>query len=241
MACGHKGVGRLTETTQILEEILKFRPAKAKRALVTLGGVRESLDGVRFVTNFSTGVTGLEICESLKKDFNVTAVGAEEAFYKRDLFGVNKLRFLSSQNLSELLERELSQKHYDLIVHAAAVSDFVPKDRIAKKISSDQNFNIDWKKNPKILDRLREWSQNKEVKIVSFKLTHNQTWEEKSQKIQNQLKDKKSDFVVHNELSFVDEKKHDYKIWKAEKSQPFAKGETKKQLAEDILNIGLQI
>lgn len=234
MACGHVGVGRLKESSQILDAVLKTARFK-KTVLVTLGGTSEGIDGVRKITNFSTGQTGIQLCEFLKKTCKVTAIGSFDALKGAEgLEGVYVQSFQSSAELARLLKQELLNNEYDLVVHAAAVSDFLPIIKRNKKISSDDEFKIEFEKAPKILNEIKNWSLNKSLKVVSFKLTHNQSPEVVFQKIQNQLKDKKSDFVVHNELSKIHLDTHEYSIWEPGNDEPTLQGATKEKMARDI-------
>ncbi len=242
MACGHEGVGRLPEVSGILNEILmvekQIKP-KAKKVLISFGGTTEDIDGVRQISNFSSGRTGLEICKKLKLKSELTALGSVAALKGAEgLEGVNVKSFLSSSDLSNQLKALLSDDDYDLIIHAAAVSDFIPKNKISKKVSSSEDFKIEFVKAPKILDSLKGWSKNKEVKIVSFKLTHNQSPEEILEKIYKQFEKSESDFIIHNELGEITEEQHMYEIWKRDAKTPFDMGRTKSNMAESISRIG---
>jgi len=239
MACGHIGTGRLNEVDQILEEVYKkLNSKKTLRALVTFGGTEEKIDGVRSISNFSTGKTGVEICNALNKDFFVTALGSERSnLLASTLWGVEKLKFKSSKDLESLLYQKISADSYDLIVHAAAVSDFLPKLASDKKISSDDEFKIEWSKAPKILDKIKEFSKNKKVKLVSFKLTHNQSEGLVKEKILKQLEGV-SDYVIHNELGSITTSEHPYAIWDAETKKSIKQGLTKQEMAEDIVKLG---
>ncbi len=232
MACGHTGKGRLNDPSFILDAVLKHKRFE-KSVLVTLGGTSESIDGVRMITNFSTGRTGIEVARALKKKFNVTALASQNAIKGVEgLEGVKLIPYLSFDELSSKLQKELREQSYDMIVHAAAVSDFLPKQTSDAKISSSDEFKIEFKKAPKILDSLKSWSKNKNIRVVSFKLTHNQEENEVLNKIQNQFLNKKSDFVIHNELSSVNAYEHKYTLWKD--SNALAKGESKEELVKDL-------
>jgi hypothetical protein len=69
---------------------------------------------------------------------------------------------------------------------------------------------------------------------VSFKLTHNQSEDVILTKIKNQLKDNKSDFVVHNELQNITLSSHEYSIWGAGSEKAAFTGMTKENMAKDI-------
>jgi len=237
MACGHMGVGRLNEVDQILDQIYKSQNKKL-RALITFGGTTEQIDGVRSIGNFSTGKTGIEIARVLKKDFEVTALGSAQALSHADsMWGTEKLSFQSSEDLSNLIFDKISSEHFDFIVHAAAVSDFIPKIESEGKISSEGDFEIKWSKAAKILEQIREVSKNKNVKILSFKLTHKQSDEVVAAKISKQLEGV-SDYVVHNELTSIAETSHPHTIWKKNEKSPLKTGKTKLEMARAIAEIG---
>ena len=72
LACGEIGPGRLAEPDVILAELLGrlgravAEPAHGRRILVTAGGTKAPIDGVRAITNTSTGATGAAIAEHLR-------------------------------------------------------------------------------------------------------------------------------------------------------------------------------
>src|SRR5882672_989344 len=67
MACGETGEGRLAEPAEIVAavEAAVARPARRLRVLVTSGGTAEPADGVRVLTNTSTGHTGAGLAAHL--------------------------------------------------------------------------------------------------------------------------------------------------------------------------------
>ena len=238
MACGHTGLGRLKESSYILDQILLF-DKKPLNALVTFGGTTEDIDGVRSITNFSTGATGVQICKAMRAKFNVTALGSEKALsLSEGLEGIQKLSYKSHSDLEESLFSEIKNRHYDIVVHAAAVSDFLPIKTGDKKISSSEDFEIKWTKASKILNKIKEFSKNKSCKVVSFKLTHNQSELDVAQKIISQFERSASDFLVHNELSEIKGGSHPFKIWKKDSTEFYTKGESKTDLAQSLIEIG---
>ncbi|MEG1609419.1 MAG: bifunctional phosphopantothenoylcysteine decarboxylase/phosphopantothenate--cysteine ligase CoaBC, partial [Clostridia bacterium] len=63
LACGDVGKGKLAEPIQIVEKaidtLLPCQDYVGKNVLITAGGTQESIDGVRFITNRSSGKMGL--------------------------------------------------------------------------------------------------------------------------------------------------------------------------------------
>lgn len=228
MACGDYGVGRLWEPYDIIKFILQFE-SKSKSALVTLGGTTESIDGVRNISNFSTGTTGKSIIKTLSKKFNVTALtsqGIEPLIEAK-----NQIMFNSSDDLEKAILEEIAQKNYDLIVHLAAVSDFVPDKIRNKKISSEESkLTMTFKKRTKILNMIKGFSKDKGVKIVSFKLTHNEENSTISEKIKKQFTESDSDLIIQNSLNSSRGHVHEFNAWAKDKSEPVYKGSSKSDL-----------
>lgn len=236
LACGHMGKGRLWEPENILEEISRY-DKKEKTVVVTFGGTSENIDGVRAITNFSTGKTGIEICKGLSKKFRLIALLPKSLFEKsKGLEFCEKIFFTSSDSLRESLFEVLSKEDVDFVFHSAAVSDFIPEKQSDKKISSQVDLILSFKKNPKILNEIKEKSKNKNLKLISFKLTHNNLEEEIKNKIQNQLCKSGSDFVVHNKLSNINQGQHIYVVYN-KNFEAILRGKSKENLVKDLEKI----
>lgn len=210
-ACGEVGEGRLAEPEEIVAavEARLATPARRLRVLVTSGGTSESIDGVRVLTNLSTGETGAMIADAL-------AAGGHEVLHLR---AANATRarhvaaertFTSFGDLDEGLGEALGEADFDAVVHAAAVSDFTvaavevnglsfaPGDR---KLRSDVAPVLRLTPNPKLVASLRSRSRNPAIQVVAFKLTNGASEEERTVAIKGLLANGQADFVVHNDLS----------------------------------------
>lgn len=207
LACGEVGGGRLLEPDAIVE-FLGASLTPRGHILVTSGATREPIDGVRFISNVSTGRTGAELVDLLAaRGWAVTAFHGEGAIQPTK--HVKKLSFTSFSHLNELLRMELSARDYTAVIHCAAVSDYsVTKigDERANhqqfKISSDQELTLHLKPNFKILPRLKEYSRNKSVRVIGFKMTLNAGEIDLRQQA-NALLNEHVDAVVANDWSQV--------------------------------------
>ncbi len=174
LACGEEGSGRLLEPDQILAKIV---PEPKGHILVTAGATREPIDGIRFLSNVSTGQTGARIADKMSQ------LGWQVTF----LHGLGSqlptlaetIAYGSFVELNELLQEQLASRSFSGVIHAAAVSDFSVAEvnggeaDSSSKLGSDRELTLKLKKNFKILPRLKEYSRNKEIKVVGFKLTLN--------------------------------------------------------------------
>lgn len=173
LACGEIGAGRLLEPEEILKIIL---PQSKGRVLVTGGATRESIDGIRFLSNVSTGQTAAKLADEFSKNgFEVTYLhGAQAAMPSHS---VKSLLFSNTQNLQDLLHGELARHDYVGVVHAAAVSDYTidhvngSEPDSSVKLTSDNDLSLTLRPTTKILPKLREFSKNKKIHVIGFKLT----------------------------------------------------------------------
>lgn len=218
LACGESGEGRLLEPDVLFSEIenrLAPKTAHPKRVLVTAGGTREPIDGVRAITNFSSGRTGVGIAERFARDGHhvllVRAVDAEKASRAYDR--LQERTFATFADLRRVLRDELGKVDYDMVVHAAAVSDFSVDSIQAgdielaagqAKIDSSESLLLRLKRNPKIVDELRSYSRHQGVTIVAFKLTNRANAEERFLAVHKLAAHARPDFIVQNDLSEID-------------------------------------
>lgn len=213
LACGEVGWGRLLEPQMITDEVEKYlgqrQFAKAPeskikkppfKVLVTSGGTQEALDPVRVITNKSTGATGAVLTDILTElGLDVTYLHGQSAQLPEA--PCNKVSFTSFAQLQSQLQNLLSTSHYKAVIHLAAVSDFSPVETKASKISSDQELVLKFKRNPKLVDQLREMARNPKLKVIAFKLTANATPEEEFAAAGKLLSHSNADLVVQNDAS----------------------------------------
>ena len=167
-------------------------PLVGRRVLVTAGGTHEPLDSVRFIGNRSSGKMGLALArEALRRGAEVTVVAAnigrrEPGVAWRDVSTVRELR-------DEVL-REAGEA--DVLVMAAAVSDFTPAAPAEEKIRRSSGVrSIELAPTPDVLQAVRE--QNPGLFMVGFAATHGDPASDAREKLEK----KGADIVVGNDIS----------------------------------------
>jgi phosphopantothenoylcysteine decarboxylase/phosphopantothenate--cysteine ligase len=211
-ACGEIGAGRLAEPTGIVRavEAALARPVRRLRVLVTSGGTAEPIDGVRVLTNTSTGSTGAGLAAHLARcGHEVVLLRARTAVPAEP--GAREEFFSSFADLDAALTRLLAGEHFDAVIHAAAVGDFgieaVVTDAGARppgdaKLESDSGpVRLQLRPQPKILDTLRARSRNPRLVVVAFKLTAGAGSAGSRASVSSLLARSGADFVVHNDLA----------------------------------------
>lgn len=122
--------------------------------LVTAGPTREKIDPVRFISNYSTGAFGYEIASlAARRGFKTTLVSGPTALQRPK--GVRFIGVESAEELRKAVSGEF--KKHDLIIMAAAVSDWrvkKPAGRKLKRLGGKVVLVLD--ENPDILGEIGE-------------------------------------------------------------------------------------
>lgn len=218
LACGESGSGRMLEPEELIQEIESrlvvngAAPRSRKRILLTSGGTRESIDGVRFITNFSTGRTGsLLAYEFALRGHEITLLHSEGAVLPAQHPSIKLKKFRSFEDLESALLEELSQNHYDFVFHAAAVSDYSVDSveaggrrlDISTKIDSTSDISIKLKSNPKLIDQIRRHSRNQDVRVIAFKLTNTRSPLDRARSVVKLASRSQPDWIIHNDLNEI--------------------------------------
>ena len=232
LACGEQGEGRMLEPLEILQTVERLltvdRNVSGQRVLITAGGTREPIDSVRYIGNMSSGRTASRLADALiTAGHEVSWLGADSAVTPERPCDMS--RFRSFDDLASQLQSLLATNDYDVVIHAAAVSDFSVasvqdeeaglQKSTSGKLSSDSELLLRLKPNPKLLDRIRTWSGNPEVRVIGFKLTDTEDLQQRVSAVKKQFDHSKVDAVVHNDLTDISDKKHPFRLYTSEQLQ----------------------
>ena len=158
LACGVTGPGRLPEPQQIVEFIDAFFAKKdgdmvGMKVLVTAAGTREPIDPVRFVGNRSSGKMGYAIAQAAaQRGAEVLLVTGPSALEIPP--NVNGVKVESTNEMLEACME--AYEKMDVVIKAAAVADYRPRDVADQKIKkkTDDALTVVMDKNPDILKEL---------------------------------------------------------------------------------------
>ncbi len=217
LACGDTGRGKLLEPDEIYEYILlalnqkNTEPAKRLKVLVTSGGTKENIDGIRFISNLSTGKTAASITDYFsRRGHNVTYLHTFDAAAPKS--NCVNAEYMTFSELNALMKNILGKENFDVVIHLAAVSDYSLDSvetgdqklvaPLEEKIDSEsEKLVLNLKKNSKIIDSLKSYSKNKNLKVVGFKLTNNADEQTKVSMVQKLVDHSNCDYVVLNDKS----------------------------------------
>lgn len=158
LACGDTGSGKMPEPEVLFQYIEKAvareKDMSGRKVLVTAGATRESMDPVRFITNHSSGKMGFAIAkECMLRGADVTLVKAATAA-AAPMF-VNVVPVESAADMFEAVT--LRSDEMDIIIKAAAVSDYTPASVSDQKVKKkDGDLSIPMKRTQDILKYLGE-------------------------------------------------------------------------------------
>ena len=248
LACGDIGEGKLLEPDLIFGHIcnhLNRIGSSEQKVLITGGGTIENIDGMRNISNMSSGRTAIKIAEHYYiNGADVTLLLSESAINPQ--YDLNITRYNSFQSLKGLLQSELTSKKYDVVIHVAAVSDYSPtgievngeemKLPLEKKLeSSADSFKVILSKNIKLVNNIKSWSLNADMKLIAFKLLDEQDDKRKDEELKKLFTNSEADVIVFNALSNRNkEVQQSYEIINVSRENQSA--ETVDDLAEELYN-----
>jgi phosphopantothenoylcysteine decarboxylase / phosphopantothenate---cysteine ligase len=170
-------------------------PMSGLKVLVTAGGTQEPMDSVRFIGNRSSGKMGLAVArEALRLGAEVTVVAAniEGAEPGTEWVAVETVEQLQA----EVLRRAAA---VDVLVMAAAVSDFAPASPVKEKIRRGEgSLNLELEATADVLKAVRE--RYPDLFVVGFAATHGDPVADAREK----LGSKGVNLVVGNDISRAD-------------------------------------
>lgn len=143
LACGDTGAGKMPEPETLFAyieaELAHEKDLAGKRVLVTAGATQEALDPVRYLTNHSTGKMGYALAKAaMLRGAQVTLVSGQTNL--EPPLSVDVVPIVSAQDMYEAVERRFDDT--DLLIMAAAVADYRPKEYVDQKIKKKAGGNV---------------------------------------------------------------------------------------------------
>ena len=196
LASGLSGKGRLLETPELLGHIAlvlgRNGDLAGRSVVVSAGGTQEAIDPVRIITNRSSGKMGYAIAEAARdRGARVTLVTAPTAL--DDPTGV-EIRHASS--VAEMRDAVLGAcAGADILVMAAAVSDYRPAEVAAQKIKKEADGD------GMVLQLLKNEDFFKEVPADVLRIGFAAETESLVSNAQAKLRDKSLDLIAANDVT----------------------------------------
>ncbi|MEA3438652.1 MAG: bifunctional phosphopantothenoylcysteine decarboxylase/phosphopantothenate--cysteine ligase CoaBC [Chloroflexota bacterium] len=201
LASGMVGKGRMLEPLDIFGHVrlilAQGGPLAGRKVVVTAGGTREPIDPVRAITNRSSGKQGYALAQAaLDLGAEVTLISGSvclEAPVGAEQVDVNSVHEMLDAVLEEIPKA-------DILIMAAAVTDFRPTSPAAEKIKKDTGVpRIQLEAAPDILVEVAHYKERNGWPQVSVGFAA-----ESQDLIENarvKLENKKLDMIVANDIS----------------------------------------
>lgn len=220
------GPGRLPEVEEILEFVTNRLLLSGKKVLVTAGGTREPIDSVRFLGNSSSGKQGIEVAKAARDaGADVTLIAANVS--------VPLPKGVKVENVSTVAEMSAAMKPgFDVLVMAAAVSDFHVANRTDGKLPSKVIPNLVLGENPDLVARYS--SDNPDTLVCGFALEDAQG-PELSFRAKQKLGRKGLNMIVANSLSALSSDSNEVLVVDATGEQAFSG--SKREIAQALIRL----
>mgnify|MGYP000400264883 CR=1 FL=1 len=197
LACGYTGKGRLPAPKRFVEEVkreLAKKDLNNKKVIITAGPTRESLDPVRFLTNHSSGKMGYALAKAASyRGAEVKLISGPSEL--ETPLGVDLTRIETAEELKEEVFNEF--ENADIIIMAAAVSDYRPQEVSSQKIKkSDGDLVLKLERTTDILAELGKIKKPSQLLIGFAAETENLL-----ENAQKKLREKQADYIIANDIS----------------------------------------
>jgi phosphopantothenoylcysteine decarboxylase / phosphopantothenate---cysteine ligase len=162
LACGWEGAGRLPDPDRIVSEVqmlLTPHDLTGINILITSGPTCEDIDPVRYITNRSTGKMGAAIVDAAcLRGARVKVISGPVGIDYPPWATVIDAR--SAKEMLEAVEENLADS--DVLIMAAAVADYTPKNYSRSKIKKGEKMpNIEMTSTLDILSTIRSLKESR--------------------------------------------------------------------------------
>ncbi len=188
---------RSQDKNETQDSELRTQDLKGERLLITVGGTREAIDPVRFISNHSSGKMGFALAErARRRGARVTIVCGAATIEPPE--NINIIRAASALEMHEAVMNELPES--TIFIGAAAVADYRPKNIAAEKIKKNgETLTLELEKTADILADVSK-NRHENLLVVGFAAETENVLENARSKMNR----KNLDLIVANDVSKKD-------------------------------------
>jgi phosphopantothenoylcysteine decarboxylase/phosphopantothenate--cysteine ligase len=206
LACKTVGTGKLEDVENIAAQAIAlldsgFKIQKSKpdlsgeNILLTVGGTREAIDPIRFISNHSSGKMGFALAENARRrGAKVTVVCGSVSEQPPE--NVEIIKAVSAEEMFQAVMKELPKA--TVFIGTAAVADYRPKNPAKSKIKKNEQevLVLELEKTKDILANVSK-NRHESLIVVGFAAETNDVVNYAKSK----LKQKNLDMIVANDVS----------------------------------------
>jgi phosphopantothenoylcysteine decarboxylase/phosphopantothenate--cysteine ligase len=199
-----EGKAKVPQTSEVIFEVLDLLTPKTlagSNVIVTGGPTREFIDNVRFISNASSGKTGIEIATEafLHGAETLLITGPSKEWIPRK---ISVHAVVSTQDMIDVTLKALKKQSTAKIVLSAAMADFTLDSQLTGKIKSGQNLSLTLVPTKKLSDLIKP--QYPKSTLILFKAEWDVTKEELIERAKLKLAHCDGDAIIANDLSQTD-------------------------------------
>lgn len=181
--------------SEIVERVIwtiGTRDLDKKKLLIIAGSTVEQIDDIRYITNKSTGKTGVELAKNAYERGADVKLWMGRCEVQLPQF-ISIRRFESSKELMGMID----EIDHDIVVIPAAISDYSVDKQKGKIPSGKEELSLKLKQNPKIIEHIRD----KCGCLVGFKAEFDIKENELVDKAKKRMEELGLELMVANDLS----------------------------------------
>lgn len=195
LACGDIGRGRMEEPSVIADYIDRLLTPNAdyrgKTVLITAGATREPIDGVRFITNRSSGKMGMAIASAvIERGGRAIVIQGFTTVDAPD--GAEVIKVATTQDMFTAMQENLPDA--DIIIKAAAPADYKVSNYSPSKIKAEQ-LTLQLVKNPDIAKEAGAKKEHRKLVVFAAET------EDLLANAHKKLAAKNADMIVANDVT----------------------------------------
>jgi phosphopantothenoylcysteine decarboxylase/phosphopantothenate--cysteine ligase len=200
-----EGKAKIANESTIFEYVLNVLAKKdllEKKVLVTGGPTIEKIDAIRFITNASSGKTGVELArEASGRGAKVTLITGPT---REDIEEwIDTIKVETAREMYDAVIKKLGESKYDIVIASAAVSDYYPSNNFTNKIRSEETekLQLELIRTPKIIDAVKRVSP--ESFLIIFKAEYDVSSDELIKRGMERVREVNADMAVLNDVSKI--------------------------------------
>ena len=234
-----------------------------KTIIVTTGGTIEPIDGVRGITNFSSGKLGVKIAETFSKTNKVILIRGKRAPHAKNHQNLQEIEITDAQSVVDTLDNLSKTIKADVFIHAMAVADYTVNsisdvDTIINNLAQNPHFTLEDVRRELTLNDTKQNKISSTIKepvlvlkqtpkiiqlikqywesttLVGFKLLNQVSEEELCQVALNSRKKSNADYVLANDLKNIKGEQHQAILLDKQGNKIYAN--TKDEIANVLYN-----
>jgi len=187
------------EIVEICIRKLYNKKLQGKKILITAGPTRAYIDGIRFISNPSSGKMGFSIAlEAWRRGAEVQLIHGPSLIQPPGIIN-DAVKVETVDEMYDKVTKSIQENQFDHIILAAAMNDFTAEEIQDTKVSSKESWEIKLKQVKKLADKIKELTPNSQ--LVLFKAEYEKLDKDLVEIAEKRMKETNADYIVANDVS----------------------------------------